>query len=302
MLNQQWQRTASGVVPSRPFLQLGLSDNVSYTYDESLPEGSRITGVWINGAPIDPAKTYAVGSGASFLIAGGGDNFHELAKGKNPTDTGRADLEAWVSWVKAAGPLTPDYTKRGVSAKLATETVLVRARRRASTPTFGEPDWLAAVAPQTLDMALQRHRRHRRPRRSPTAGIGVRLRRPGRRSAPAPVVDGKASVAVWLPKGTSVAAGKQVIRLEVLESGTEILANDGARTTPRRPLPPAPDFAALPRHQAGPAPAQRSPAGTDHLRALLPDRALPHRDLGHRGVTLVDGKYEVTPRAGRSTT
>ncbi len=34
LLEQQWQRDADGAVPSRAYLQLGLSDNVSYTYHE----------------------------------------------------------------------------------------------------------------------------------------------------------------------------------------------------------------------------------------------------------------------------
>ena len=55
LLEQQWQRDASGNVPSRPYLQLGLSDNVTYTFDPALPEGSRITSVTVDGAPLDPA-------------------------------------------------------------------------------------------------------------------------------------------------------------------------------------------------------------------------------------------------------
>ena len=47
-----------GEVPSRPYLQLGVSSNVTYTYDESRKEGERITSVWVNGKPIDPKGTY----------------------------------------------------------------------------------------------------------------------------------------------------------------------------------------------------------------------------------------------------
>ena len=32
MLEQQWQTLPDGTVPSRSYLQLGLSDNVTYTY------------------------------------------------------------------------------------------------------------------------------------------------------------------------------------------------------------------------------------------------------------------------------
>src|SRR3954454_373888 len=53
LLEQQWQRDANGNVPTRPYLQLGLSDNVTYTYDDALPEGSRITSITINGAAYD---------------------------------------------------------------------------------------------------------------------------------------------------------------------------------------------------------------------------------------------------------
>lgn len=99
VLEQQWQRAGTGEVPSRPYLQLGVSSNVTYTYDESRKEGDRITSVWVNGKPIDPKGTYTVGSG-SFLIAGG-DNFTELAKGSKPVDSGKIDLSVWVDWIKA---------------------------------------------------------------------------------------------------------------------------------------------------------------------------------------------------------
>ncbi|WP_426625211.1 5'-nucleotidase C-terminal domain-containing protein [Leifsonia sp. McL0607] len=56
-LEQQWQRNAAGTVPSRPFLDLGLSKNVSYTYDATRLEGDRITSIVVNGAPIDRAKS-----------------------------------------------------------------------------------------------------------------------------------------------------------------------------------------------------------------------------------------------------
>ena len=58
--HEQWQRDAEGKVPSRPFLALGLSDNVSYTYDPAAPHGSHITEVYVDGAPIDPAATAPV--------------------------------------------------------------------------------------------------------------------------------------------------------------------------------------------------------------------------------------------------
>ena len=39
VLEQQWQRNADGTVPSRAYLQLGLSKNVHYTFDSTLTRG-----------------------------------------------------------------------------------------------------------------------------------------------------------------------------------------------------------------------------------------------------------------------
>lgn len=144
VLEEQWQRDAKGAVPSRPYLQLGLSSNVTYTYDESRPEGDRITGIWVNGKPIDPKGTYTVGSG-SFLITGG-DNFRTLAEGSKPVDTGKIDLDAWVSWIKDQKTLTPSYAKQAVSL---TSTV---SSKSSTTPSFtlGQPA-KDGVAPDTVD-------------------------------------------------------------------------------------------------------------------------------------------------------
>ena len=45
LLEQQWQRTRA--TSSRPasYLQLGLSENFTYTYDPTRPEGDRITSI-----------------------------------------------------------------------------------------------------------------------------------------------------------------------------------------------------------------------------------------------------------------
>ena len=112
VLEQQWQRDALNRLPTRPFLRLGVSEGFEYTYtqetvteypldnpatpdvDESLtpyqaPQGT-VTGMWLNGEPIDPAATYSV-TVNSFLSTGG-DNFFELAKGADKRDTGKVDL------------------------------------------------------------------------------------------------------------------------------------------------------------------------------------------------------------------
>lgn len=247
VLEQQWQRDAAGKVPSRPFLQLGFSKNVSYTYDESLPEGSRVTSIAMNGRPIDPAKTYTVASG-SFLISGG-DNFWELAKGKNPKDTGKTDLSTWVEWVSEHSPLSPDYSKRGVSAKLPAGAITVGGP--AVSFQFGSVP-AEAIAPQSLDMSLLEGDKvsPKLANREINAYLGGLL------VGSAAVTDGATSISVSIPKGllTRSVDGNQVIRFEVADSGTKIYApvtveggdvpyptpTPTATSKPTSPVPPKP--------------------------------------------------------------
>lgn len=224
VLNQQWQRKDDGTVPSRPYLALGLSKNVSYTYDESLPEGKRITGVWINGKPIDEKKTYTVGSG-SFLIAGG-DNFHTFKEGKNAKDAGLVDLTAWVDWLKDQGELKPDYTKRGVSVVDAPKSL---TPGRASSATLGSP---AKVNKGTLDMVLDADN----PMVSPQLeNKTVKAFLGDTEIGQGTVTKGLANVKLTVPAGTK--AGEQTVRFVVEPSGTEVfykvnIGNEGEQPAP----------------------------------------------------------------------
>ncbi len=112
VLEQQWQRDEEGNVPSRPYLQLGLSDNVSYTFheedDPAFPDGSVqrgvIDSVIVDGQPIDPAAEYKVAT-FSFL-ATGGDNFRAFLDGE-AADTGLIDFEAWIEYIEEQSDVTP---------------------------------------------------------------------------------------------------------------------------------------------------------------------------------------------------
>ncbi|WP_348788755.1 ExeM/NucH family extracellular endonuclease [Leifsonia sp. NPDC080035] len=126
-LEQQWQRNADGTVPSRPFLNLGLSKNVSYTYDVTRAEGDRITSILVNGAPIDPAKSYRIGS-FSFLLQGG-DNFRAFAAGKDTRDSGLIDRDAWIGYISAHSPLSPSFERRGVSVTGVPTTTLKQGQQ-----------------------------------------------------------------------------------------------------------------------------------------------------------------------------
>lgn len=115
MLEQQWQRDANGNIPTRPYLQLGLSDNVTYTFDPALPEGSRITSITVDKKPIDPAATYRVGT-FSFLLAGG-DNFRVFTQGTNTTDSGLIDRDAWTKYLTDNSPISPSFARHAVQVK-----------------------------------------------------------------------------------------------------------------------------------------------------------------------------------------
>ena len=121
-LEQQWQLDANGNVPSRPILNLAVSKNVSFTYDASLAQGNRITSIFVNGEPIDPAKTYRIGS-FNFLLQGG-DNFRVFAQGTNTRDSGLIDRDAWISYLTKNSPLTPSYARRGVAVTGAPTSAL----------------------------------------------------------------------------------------------------------------------------------------------------------------------------------
>ncbi|TIC85569.1 5'-nucleotidase C-terminal domain-containing protein [Nocardioides sp. GY 10127] len=109
VLEQQWQPSGA----DRPYLQLGLSDNVEVTADSSADEGSRITSVRIDGEPVDPDATYTV-STFSFLGTGG-DNFTAFTEGTS-SDTGLVDRDLWISYLQDASPISPSYSRQQVFA------------------------------------------------------------------------------------------------------------------------------------------------------------------------------------------
>jgi 5'-nucleotidase len=113
VLEQQWQTNPDGTpITSRPFLNLGLSNNVSYTYDATRAQGDHITSITVDGAPIDLAATYRIGS-FSFLLEGG-DNFREFANGTDTKDSGLIDRDGWIDYLRAHPDLQPSFARRGV--------------------------------------------------------------------------------------------------------------------------------------------------------------------------------------------
>ncbi|QHC65339.1 bifunctional metallophosphatase/5'-nucleotidase [Rathayibacter sp. VKM Ac-2759] len=107
VLEQQWQPTSS-----RPELHLGISADLSYTYDPTAEVGSHITGVFFQGEPIADEDTFKIVTN-SFLAAGG-DNFTELGNGTDKADSGRVDLNAFTEYMAEFSPVAPDPASRSI--------------------------------------------------------------------------------------------------------------------------------------------------------------------------------------------
>lgn len=108
-LEAQWQPGAE-----RTRLALGLSPNVSYAFDPSAEQGSRIISATINGEPIDPDREYTVA--ASTFLLEGGDGFTSLANG-TMTDVGLLDVTALVDYMASEDSALPTaQTAVGVQA------------------------------------------------------------------------------------------------------------------------------------------------------------------------------------------
>jgi 5'-nucleotidase len=74
------------------------SAGLKYTWSSTAPFGSRISGITLNGAPLDPAASYRVTINS--FLQGGGDGFSEFTKGTNITGGG-IDLDAFSAYLKA---------------------------------------------------------------------------------------------------------------------------------------------------------------------------------------------------------
>ncbi|GAB2454406.1 2',3'-cyclic-nucleotide 2'-phosphodiesterase (5'-nucleotidase family) [Conyzicola lurida] len=149
LLEQQWQLDENGDVPSRPFLNLGLSSNVNYTFDPAAAQGEHITSITVDGEPIDPARGYRIGS-FSFLVLGG-DNFREFANGTDTRDSGLIDRDAWIGYISASSPLSPDFARHGVAVSGVPASVEAGAE---ASLTLGTLDLTSLGSPTTTAVSL----------------------------------------------------------------------------------------------------------------------------------------------------
>lgn len=196
LLEQQWQRDNAGNVPARPYLQLGLSNNVSYTFDPARPEGDRITSITVNGAPIDPTRGYRIGS-FSFLVEGG-DNFRVFNQADQSTeqDSGLIDRDAWNDFLTRNSPVGPSFARRSA---IVTPVPTAAAVGQQLAFTVSSLDLTSIGSPANTSLAV-------------SIG-GVKL-------GDVTVTNGSATVDLLVPVGTPV--GAQTLTAVASPSGTTV--------------------------------------------------------------------------------
>lgn len=196
VLEEQWQPAGS----QRPFLKLGVSEGLSYSYDPDAPAGSHITAISLDGTPIDPAAGYSVV--ANSFLSTGGDNFGTLAQGTNRSDTGRVDLQAMVDYFEENPVAGPSYEQRSLGVQLSAPGPYQAGQQltlELSSLLFSRGGPAAA----TVDVALGGASLGSAPIDATIADLGDE--------------QGRASVSVTIPAGLS---GPQVLVVSVPETGT----------------------------------------------------------------------------------
>ncbi|MEO6943078.1 MAG: ExeM/NucH family extracellular endonuclease [Lacisediminihabitans sp.] len=113
VLEQQWQPASA----SRPFLKLGVSKSLKYTYDPAAAVGDHIDAMYVNGKLVSPTDSFKVV--VNSFLATGGDNFATLAAGSSPADSGKIDLQSMVDYFTANPTVSPDYAQRAVGVSLS---------------------------------------------------------------------------------------------------------------------------------------------------------------------------------------
>ncbi|HWJ11772.1 MAG TPA: ExeM/NucH family extracellular endonuclease [Nocardioides sp.] len=161
VLEQQWQRTTEGAVPTRPFLRLGVSRGFTYTYVETpaTVNGTatfqgEVTGMWLDGTPIVPGETYSVT--VNSFLGSGGDNFREFANGTGKADTGKVDLAAMVDYLAAfaaSEPLPVDYSQRAVEVEFPADAPA--SYTPGSHVVFDVASWAMTAPGDATDAELQ---------------------------------------------------------------------------------------------------------------------------------------------------
>nr|WP_235915443.1 5'-nucleotidase C-terminal domain-containing protein [Puerhibacterium puerhi] len=266
VLEQQWQTDGEGERPSRPYLALGLSDNVTWvarTADGNATPGDNVAAVYVDGELVQPDDTFRVAT-FSFL-ATGGDNFRAFADGTDVRDSGLVDRDAWIAYLSGNAPVSPSFARTRTVAPQLPAAVPAGEKLAA---TLSGLDLTSLGAPQNTAAALSLV-----PADRPDAE-GVDL-------GEVPVVDGTADVAAVVPADT--APGEYTLRAAVAPSGTvaQLPVTVEAASEAPTPTDPSPQPTTEPTPGAGDEPGDPAPAG--------PQLALDAQTVAQGGSLTVSG-------------
>jgi len=84
---------------------LQVSAGFSYAWDAAKPPGEKVSGMTLNGVPIDPAATYRVTT--NDFLANGGDGFTRLTTATDRVTAPGFDVDALVAHLGAGAPVNP---------------------------------------------------------------------------------------------------------------------------------------------------------------------------------------------------
>ncbi|HYN92997.1 MAG TPA: bifunctional metallophosphatase/5'-nucleotidase [Pilimelia sp.] len=89
---------------------LQVSAGFTYTYDLTMPVGSRVSALALDGVPIDPAASYQVTT--NDFLANGGDGFTRLTTGTGRVTAPGFDVDALVAYLGGPQPVAPGPANR----------------------------------------------------------------------------------------------------------------------------------------------------------------------------------------------
>ncbi|MFD0854499.1 5'-nucleotidase C-terminal domain-containing protein, partial [Actinomadura adrarensis] len=95
LLEQQW--TSAGEKILQP------SATLNFTIDRGRPVGDRVSGITVDGTPVDPSATYRVAAN-SFLLDGG-DGFTVFTEGTDKV-LGPIDLDVFIAYMETNSPIS----------------------------------------------------------------------------------------------------------------------------------------------------------------------------------------------------
>ncbi|NDK32176.1 ExeM/NucH family extracellular endonuclease [Nesterenkonia haasae] len=148
LFEQQWRDDEGR------FSRHGQSSNVFYTYDPEAASGQRITGVWIDGEPVDSEGTYQVTMNS--YMAAGGSGLTVTGQAAQTIDTGQNDLEAIVEYGRETGTLEPSLDRGSLGVEWVSDDDAVYSpgdelALNISSLAFSHPD---IPAGETLEVEL----------------------------------------------------------------------------------------------------------------------------------------------------